>query len=137
MRGVMHGIFPDPVLHHKLGGIGFGPYDADAVDELGLRQVNHYPLRMQSITFSGEALGKIGVTFPIGALIAIGEAREASIGSAIVSRKAAMRQRISIGVTDGIAWCCRAREVPLFAGLTPSALRIPMPGLNGELRILR
>ena len=137
MHGIMHWIFDsDPVLHHKLSGIRLRPYDADAVDGLRLRHVDHHPLGMQRIAFAREVLGKIRIALPVGALIAIGETREAGIGSAIVSRKAAMRQRISIGITDGIARCGRASEVAFFAGLTPCALRIPMPGLNGEFGVV-
>ena len=137
MNRIVHRIFhTNPVLHHEFSGIGFGPCNADAVDGLCLRQVNDYPLRMQSIAFPGKALREIGIALPIAALIAIRHAREASVGSAIVTRKAAMWQRISIGITDGITRDCRSSEISLFARLTPCALRIPVPGLNGEFGIL-
>src|SRR5437868_432069 len=47
-----------------------------------------------------------------------------------------MWQRIAIGVTNKLRWCCIANEIALIAWLTPSTLRIPVPGLDIEFGIL-
>ena len=138
-RNRPNGILARPILHHIMSGVGFCPGDANAVYLLDLRQVHDHPLRMQRVTLSGKSLGEIGIAFPESVQIAIVQPREPNVIGAVIARSAAARQRIPVGVTDHFRRSRRAGEISFAVGnasSTPRPLRIPVPCLDGEFRIL-
>src|ERR1700686_3674157 len=91
---------------------------------------------MQRITFSREALREVRTALPIMFQIAIRKPREAGVPGSIIASGPTVWQRISVGVTNWISRNRRACEVALAAGIAPRSLRIPMPRLYREFRIL-
>jgi hypothetical protein len=69
---LVHGIaIASPVLHGISSSVWLGPIDSDRVDVLFPTQVNHHPLRVSGVIFSGEFLGEIRITFPVGLHLSI------------------------------------------------------------------
>jgi hypothetical protein len=73
-RRGMHGLFGSgPVLHHKIGRVGIGPRDANAVDRLILLKISHNPLRVRRVALAGPSLGEVWIALPISVEITIGQ----------------------------------------------------------------
>src|ERR1700688_2872955 len=91
---------------------------------------------MQRIALSGEVLRQVRAALPISVRVAVRKAREAGVPGAVVACGPAMRQRISVGVTNYFRRRGRAGEVSLATGIAPGSLRIPVPRLHREFSIL-
>src|SRR5580692_12810845 len=132
----LDGIVACPILHNVMSRVWVRPCDANAVHHLILREVKNHPLLMQRITFSGEALGEVRTALPISVQIAIRKSRETSVPGSVIACGPAMRQRISVGVANGLGRRCRTCEVTLSTGIAPRSLRIPVPSLHRKFSIL-
>src|SRR5580700_273287 len=132
----LDGIVACPILHHVVSRVWIRPCDANTVHHLILRQVENHPLGMKGITLSGEALGEVRTAFPIRIQIAISKPRKTCVPGSVVASGPAVRQRISVGVTNDLGWRGRTCEVTLFPGIAPRSLRIPVPRLHRKLSIL-
>src|SRR5580693_5403820 len=130
------GIVPCPILHHVMSRVWVRPCDANTVDHLILREVENHPLRMQGIALSGEAPGEVRTAFPISIQIAIRKPRETCVAGSVVACSPAMRQRISVGIANGLGRSGRTCEVTLSTGIAPGSLRIPVPCLDRKFSIL-
>ena len=73
-----------------MGGVGLRPVDADGIDRLYAAEIDDHPLRMRRILVAGEGLGQVGIAFPVGVHVAVGDARITVI-HAVVAGEAAMR----------------------------------------------
>src|SRR5262249_1899152 len=68
--------------------------------------------------------------------IAVGDAGISIRVGAIVPSESAVRQKISERMANKFTWLGIADEVSLARGITPGALRIPVPRLHEQLRVL-
>src|SRR5579862_2683501 len=134
--GRADGILSTPILHSVMGRIRLAPCDAYAVNGLNLSQINHDPLGMQSIAFSGEMLSEIRIALPKSMQVAVRETRVPGVFSAIVACKTATRQSVAIGITQAFRRIGRTREITFARGITPASIRIPVPCLDCEFGIL-
>jgi len=91
---------------------------------------------VQRIALSREPLSEIRITLPVGTFIAIRDAGEPGVRSAIVPREPTMRKRISIRIANRLAWDRCANEVSLLIWFAPGALGVPVPCLYGKFRIV-
>src|ERR1700746_327758 len=93
-------------------------------------EVDDDPLRMGRIGLPGEFAGQVRIAFPEGLGIAVSNPRIAVFGAAI-ARVAAVGERISVRVANGIFQLGAAGEVSTLVGLVaPAAIGIPVPGSN-------
>src|SRR6202453_4392138 len=108
--------------------IGFGPGDLYRVHVYLAAEIDHHPLGVERIVLAGESVGQIRITLPIGFGIAVGEAGPSI---AIAAAESAMRQWRSPGVPNHLTGRLGVPDkVSLLAlGITPCAVRIPVPGL--------
>ena len=83
--------------------VGLAPRDANAVDGLGLRQIEDDPLRMEGVTFAGEMLGEIRIALPEGIEVTVGKAGKAGVVCAVVAGEPAAGQRISVGIANAFS----------------------------------
>src|SRR4029077_20452770 len=96
------------------------------------------PLRMRRVVFAGERLRQIGIAFPIGTEIAIGQAPVAGRVGAIVAGRASMRKWVAVGVAEHLAGLAAPDEIAFAAWIAPGSFRIPVPCLDvqfGDLAI--
>src|ERR1700730_14191502 len=91
-----------PELHQVVTGVRRGPVDAYGLQILLAGEIEDDPLRMRRVVLAGETLREIGVALPERPLVAIGQARIADRIRTVIAGDAAARQRISIGVDDGL-----------------------------------
>src|SRR5271157_3546505 len=91
---------------------------------------------MQRVALAGEALGEIRIAFPESVRVAIGHPRESDVVGAIVASRSTPGQRVPVGVAQHFGGSVRASEITLAARVAPRALRIPMPRLDCEFRVL-
>ncbi len=135
---VVHGVaVANPVLHFEISCIRLGPVDADCIHVFFLVERHDDPLRVKRIVLSGEFFAEIGIALPVRLRVAIIQAREAIELRAAVPREAAVAQLVAIGMPDHFFRRSRvADEVSFAARIAPLALRIPMPCLHEQVRIL-
>ena len=91
---------------------------------------------MKRVILAGVAAGQVRIALPVGALVAVGDAREADVAGAVVARDAAVRQCVTERVADEAGGRGRAGEVALAGRIAPCALRVPVPGFDREVRVL-
>ena len=130
------GILAGPILDEILRGEGSGPVDAHGVDFRGRGEVKDDPLRVGGLGLVREALGEVGITFPVGVGIAVGEARVSGVAGAVVAREAAMRKAVAVRKMDGLVQIRGTGEVALAFRIAPGALRVPVPGFDEEFGVL-
>ena len=136
LGGLRDGLFAGPVLHQVALGVGVGPGNANGIDRQRVRKIDDHPLRMRRVLFAGERLRQIGIAFPIGTEIAIGQAPVAGRVGAIVAGRASMRKWVAVGVAEHLAGLAAPGEIAFAAGIAPGSFRIPVPCLNVQFRVL-
>src|ERR1700730_8372376 len=118
-----------PELHQVVTGVRRGPVDAYGVQVLLAGQIENDPLRMRRVVLAGETLREIGIALPERPRVTIRQARIADRIRTVIAGDAAARQRISVGVDDGLRPGLRsADEVAALPRLAPGAVRVPVPG---------
>src|SRR5580704_4572654 len=135
-RGLLDVVFARPVLDYAAASIWVGPSNPDRVERARSGKVNKNPLGMKRIVFACVWLCQIWIALPIRIQIAVGESRIANHICTVVVSDAAMRQRISVRMADGLTERCAAREITFTCSVAPSALGIPVPRFNVQLRVL-
>src|SRR5205085_7261216 len=126
-----------PVLHFVVARIRLCPCNANGGDNLRLGQFDRDPLRMHAVFFAGEWFRQIRIALPVGVEVSVIQPRIAIELRPAVAGYTPMRQGVSVGMTD--RFLCRPRvtdEISVPGRIAPPPLRIPMPGLNEEFRIL-
>ena len=129
-------IFAVPVLDHVLLRERLGPGDPHRVERTRGGQVDNHPLRMKRIVFARVRLREVWIALPVGVQVAIGESRVADHICAVIVSDAAMRQRISVGMANGLTEGGAAGEITFARGIAPRALRIPVPGFHVKFGVL-
>src|ERR1700722_527105 len=76
------------------------------------------------------------IALPIRIQIAVGESRVADHICTVVVSDAAMRQRISVRMADGLTEGGASREVTFAGRIAPRTLRVPVPSLHVEFGVL-
>ena len=135
-RRLLDRVFAVPVLDHVLPRERLGPGDPHGVERARGCQVDNDPLGMKRIVFARVRLREVRIALPVGIQVAIGESRVADHICAVIVSDAAMRQRISVGVADGLTEGGAAREITFARGIAPSALGVPVPGFHVKLGVL-
>ena len=112
------------------------PINANVRDGFVRAEVDDDPLWMCGIWLSREFTGKVWVALPEALRISVSQPRIAVFGAPIAG-VAAMRERVSVGVTDGLFQLIASREVSaLVRFVAPGAIWVPVPCANGELCVL-
>ena len=135
-RGSFDRIVAGPVLNHVAHRVRLGPLDLDARDLLHLRQVHHDPLRMCGIAFARESLCQVWIALPIARGVSIRQPRKSGIIRPVIARESTMRQRVAVRIAQKFRGVRRAGEISFAARVAPRSLRIPMPRLHRQFRIL-
>src|SRR4051794_31475052 len=92
---------------------------------------------MFAVFFAGKRFGQIWIAFPIALEVSIVQPRIPVKLRSAVAGDAAMRQRISVRMTNHFLVGHRvADEIAITGGIAPLPFRVPMPRLSEQFRVL-
>src|SRR5579872_2347091 len=121
-----------PPLDPVVNSVRINPMNAYSVDRLCITEIHDGPLWMHGIGVAGKRAREIRIALPVGARVAIVEARVVFV-VALVCRKSAMGQSVAERVGNRRpAHAGTGGPVALSAGAERAA-RIPMPVLYRQL----
>ena len=131
---LLDGLFAGPVLDLVAPREGRRPRDPDRVHLARLTEVNDDPLGKVAIALPRERAREVRVALPVRARVAVGQSRVSFILRALVAGEPAPGQRVPERMADRLAEIRRTGEISA-AAVAPGASRVPVPGLDVELRV--